>query len=117
MPKLNRFAFVSLFWTGLIAFLSLKSNLSFANEIQIANKDKYEHLLFYCILTVFWGLSFESKQNRTYLKIVLLVISYGILLEVCQGVFTETRQPDVFDALANSVGAGCGYLILKSFVK
>ena len=43
-----------------------------------------------------------------------MTICYGILIEVCQGVFTANREADVFDAIVNAVGAFSGFILFKA---
>ena len=45
---------------------------------------------------------FERKRN--YLIIGLIPFVFGVIMEVCQGVFTKTRSADFFDVLFNSLG-------------
>ncbi len=55
--------------------------------------------------------------NLRYTKAILImgiaVIIYGIIIEVIQGVFTVERTGDIYDALANSIGALCGAVTIK----
>lgn len=55
----------------------------------------------------------ETVSNKSYLKIALLVIGFGMLIEVLQGALTNYRQPDWADVVANSIGV---FLALSLFV-
>jgi len=48
--------------------------------------------------------SVKNIKKNIYWSIILITISYGIVIEVLQGVFTETRKADFYDVLANSTG-------------
>jgi VanZ family protein len=72
--------------------------------------DKLEHLLGYAVLSGWSALLFDRRTSR--LRAMLGVIAFGIVIEVAQGVFTTTREPDVFDALANATGAMLGQLLV-----
>ena len=48
--------------------------------------------------------------------IICFVVIYGIIIEILQGVLTTTRESDLFDALANTLGAIVG-LIGFQYVK
>jgi VanZ family protein len=39
------------------------------------------------------------------IKVVVISIIYGSLIEMAQGVFTTTREPDILDVLANTLGS------------
>lgn len=88
-------------------------------EIPIPNKDKYVHFLFYFIFVSLWYLFLNKKNPNPKNKIVVLIsaISFGILMEICQGLFTTTRTPDILDVLANSVGAIFGLLFITTILK
>ena len=87
--------------TVLIAYLSLKSG-GVDVKIPIKNIDKFFHFSAYFTLTLSW--LYALKGKRAVLKIVILLILYGILLEFAQEWFTQDRTKDMFDALANTVG-------------
>ncbi|CAM4058297.1 VanZ family protein [Gillisia limnaea] len=55
---------------------------------------------------LFYLLRMEQKKNYVpaFLVISVLVIIFGILIEVLQGVLTTYRQPDWADVVANSIG-------------
>ncbi|TZF91446.1 VanZ family protein [Cognatilysobacter lacus] len=71
--------------------------------------DKLEHLLGYSLLSGWSVLLFDRRSTRV--RAMLGVIAFGIAIEVAQGVLTTTREPDVFDALANATGAMIGQLV------
>ena len=68
--------------------------------------DKLEHLLGYAVLSGWSALLFATRRAR--MAAVLGVIAFGIAIEFAQGAFTTTREPDMFDALANAAGAVLG---------
>ncbi|PKQ44470.1 teicoplanin resistance protein VanZ [Confluentibacter flavum] len=82
--------------------------------------DKIFHSLSYAVLAFLWFYTFffQFKISKTKAILFASVISiiFGIIIEVLQGVFTSTRQADVYDVLANSLGvlfAAC-LLLLKN---
>jgi VanZ family protein len=111
-----KYLFVAFLWTVLITILSLISlgNIEEKINIDIPNKDKYVHFTFYFGFVVLWFLQIKTKpvNKKTQIIILLSAISYGILMEICQG-FTETRTPDIMDILANSTGAILGLLFIS----
>ena len=71
--------------------------------------DKLEHLAGYALLSGWSVLLFERRDAR--LRAMLATIAFGVAVEIAQGLFTATREPDVLDAVANSIGALLGQLL------
>jgi len=96
-------------------------NLNKLHLINIPYFDKFTHLIFYFLLSVFFHSSLQksSIMNKTEQIIItfFLVISYGIIIEVLQYYFTSTRKADIFDVFANSFGCILGLLIFPLFKK
>ncbi|WP_100614129.1 VanZ family protein [Confluentibacter citreus] len=74
----------------------------------VSFSDKLFHSLTYAILAFLWfnTFFFQFKKNKKVAIIYasIIAIIFGIIIEVLQGAFTATRQADVFDVLANSLG-------------
>jgi len=111
----RKFFYFALGWTFLITFLSLVAFVKMPS-ISIPFKDKYAHFIFYFILTLSWMFSFKVVNNKLLFKIMGIIVVYGILIEVLQGKFTVSREADVYDVLANSLGVFAAYLEY-SFIK
>lgn len=71
--------------------------------------DKLEHLAGYALLSGYAVLLFDRASARW--RAVVAVVAFGIAIEIAQGSFTATREPDVLDALANATGAALGQLL------
>ena len=93
---------------------------------KVTNFDKLLHAAAYFGLAVLWLLFYfmykkitvkKSTQLKTYLIIALILIGYGIVIEVMQGSLTIYRQPDGWDVLANTIGVLCGCLCFALFFK
>ncbi|RZJ75809.1 MAG: hypothetical protein EOO45_04435 [Flavobacterium sp.] len=116
----NRYLPGAIIWTLLITISCLISVDSFGGEhgigIDIPNSDKLVHFLFYFIFTLLWYRSFKAMDLWPLKKIKIIVFvfaaSYGILIEICQGVFTSYRSADVLDAVANASGSAFGILTM-----
>lgn len=110
----NKFAFcVAALWTATIIFLSFKTPSS-EPKLYFENADKIVHFTFYFGFVFFWFrfLLFQKKGIfRNLFLLVLIAIFLGVLIEVLQGLLTTTRQPDVWDAVANSFGALIGAIV------
>ncbi|MEY2923349.1 MAG: hypothetical protein RL108_1975 [Bacteroidota bacterium] len=110
--------FIAISWTCLITILSLitiSEELSNSIAIDVDYKDKYVHFLFYLVFVLVWFLYLvKTKYLKSVKKIVLITaLLYGIVMEICQGIFTNTRIPDVYDVLANSAGALTGIIAIN----
>ena len=88
--------------------------------INIPHMDKIVHFIFYFIMVVLGFLALRNdfkhrfSLKKTLLWVVLFSIIYGIIIEVLQYTITVDRQGDILDALANSIGAFMGLLLVKS---
>ncbi len=104
-------------WTILLAVLCL---ISFRDlpTIRVQSADKYVHFSFHFVFTLLWGLYVSLKYEELLLNkissIVGISVGYGILIEILQETLTTTRHADVFDVIANLVGAlvASGVLLL-----
>lgn len=106
MPKLN--LSLALFWSFLIGVACL---MTFNSDVggEIPFKDKFVHFVFYFLFTILWFRALDKYDAQiTLVKKLWIVFLFGFVygagIEICQGLFTETRSADIFDVLANSVG-------------
>lgn len=119
----NKYLLTAISWTLLITVACLVSNDSFSDldKVKIPNKDKVLHFIFYFIFTVLWYLGFNRtkivKPRKARTLAFSMAVGYGILMEICQGLFTEERTPDVIDALANTAGGATALLALWMYHK
>ena len=112
LSERNLFILV-LFWTIANTITSLV-NLNKIPRINVLEKDKTVHFLFYFVLTLTWNFALQKKYKNWALKyiIVFVVIGYGIVIEVLQEVLTKTRQADLYDVIANSAGALVALIVI-----
>ena len=105
-------------WTLLIVFLCL---VQFENlpSVSVKNADKYVHFTFHFLFTLLWSTYFffsnKKVEINTVLKILLISLIFGILIEFIQGEFTLTRKADGFDVLANFFGASIAVTFMMGF--
>jgi VanZ family protein len=115
----NTYLWLALLWTCIVTVLSLATIGNIGSSIPIPNKDKYVHFTFYFVFVVVWFL-FAKRTNMTKkIKWIVLfsAIGYGILMEICQGIISTNRSPDVMDVLANSIGAITGLIFITIILK
>jgi len=115
------------FWAALLLtiFITVTCLISIHNfdEFEvIADTDKYVHLSFYFLFTYIWYQYLVRRlENTVNFKVRLYTFiwacSYGIAIEVCQGLFTKDRSADYHDIIANSSGAMLAILALWLFEK
>ncbi|WP_297696369.1 VanZ family protein [uncultured Eudoraea sp.] len=108
-------------WIIIITTLSLYSFEDFdTQEINIPHLDKVVHFIFYFIAS-FLGVLLIRERTKGRLNLyraviisLLIVIIYGTLIEVIQNTFTLNRSGELYDVLANSLGAffGAGLIII-----
>jgi VanZ family protein len=101
-------------WTIFVAVLCLVSFHKLPS-LGITGGDKYVHFIFHFVFTLLWGYFSFLKQKRIVLPRIALVlfisICYGIILELLQEIYTTTRQADLFDIIANTIGATMAFLV------
>ncbi len=105
-------------WTLFITVLCLVSmeKLGSVNDIELPNKDKYGHFIFYFVFTLLWYAYLKLRNsvsiNRAKLISVFLAFAYGTIIEISQGLFTQGREADVMDILFNTLGSIAAIMLL-----
>ncbi len=107
-----------------MVFVTFSSLYSFEDtsvpDIQIPHLDKIVHFGFYFVAAVLGFFSFRSRLksgtsiSKMITGLLLFLIVFGIIIEGIQHRYTTTRAGDVFDALANTIGAFIGVLTAKT---
>lgn len=124
MPKISFYSIAFVSWLVFITFSSL---FSFSGMVRtprfnIPHADKVVHFIFYFVL-VFLGvlaakksikLKFDSNNLLVYAFIFASL--YGILIEFFQFYFTQNRQGDILDVLANTLGAMAGVFVVRLYL-
>lgn len=119
-----RYTILFLCWLVLITSLSLLSLSGlnyFSDGIRIPHKDKIVHFTFYFFTTIIGSYALrEFKQQEISLKsaaikMFIFSVLYGMVIEVLQYSLTRNRHGDFYDFLANTIGALCGFLLIKYY--
>lgn len=105
-------------WTLLITYLSLSDVGGLGSFIAIPHKDKMAHFVFYFLFYILWlsYLRLAQLGFKVEVKLLFFAIGYGVLMEVLQAVMGNHRSSDVFDVVANSVGAFAGFYYYRRFL-
>ncbi|WP_181248534.1 VanZ family protein [Flavobacterium magnum] len=94
-------------WTALVTYFCLV-NFNDLPTVSAKNFDKIGHLTFHFGLTALWFLYFRFQKRNENRKALLISFGfsfvYGVLLEIVQANFTDTRSGDIADVAANTVG-------------
>ncbi|MBA9072915.1 VanZ family protein [Flavobacterium gossypii] len=117
--KRTLFLILALFWTISITVACLVS-MTEVPVVNVDQADKIVHLCFYAVFSILWFQYLKSSIQNTrtlFLSVFFLSVSFGILIEVCQSLFTENRQADLKDAIANTIGALLGLAIMALYNK
>lgn len=103
---------ISIIYLGIIALLSLLPPNDLPQIQLFEGVDKIIHILMYAGLAwlVCWMVYAEKKQTRYYLT-VLLSISWGIVMELCQLKMPHGRSFELNDILSNCLGTLFGIFI------
>ncbi|MGB2129756.1 MAG: VanZ family protein, partial [Flavicella sp.] len=103
---------IAIFATFTIAFLSLAKLNGKVPSFNFSYDDKLKHSFAYFLLTLIWFFATDDigakKQKIRYILFVVICL-YGLLMEFLQQTFTDYRQADFFDALANVMGVLIGF--------
>ena len=74
--------------------------------------DKIYHFLAYAGLAGLWITFFKQRHKKqTLLLVFVIVVLFGVLLEVIQHQLNQNRTYDTYDLLANCFGVVIGTLI------
>jgi len=84
--------------------------------------DKIAHISIHALLFLFWAIFFFIKDSfKLNRKTLVLIIGgcliYGIIIEILQGVFTDYRDADLFDLIANIIGLSLGLILFLTVKK
>ena len=104
---------LAVFWTIAITVASLVSVDNFP-KASVPGNDKIVHFIFYFIVTLLWHLAIQPNHNTLITKLIVfvIVVIYGIIIEILQGALTTYRQADFYDVLANAAGASIATFVM-----
>jgi len=104
---------IALTITVSIIFLSLV-NTKQLPETSVKVSDKILHAFAYLVLFWSWMAVFRKTTSiKTAILLFLVLVSFGILLEILQGVLTDYRTADWRDGIANTTGLLLGFISFK----
>ncbi len=106
----NKYFAATVVWVVLIAYacLSPADTIPKAAWFNIPNKDKIVHFIFHFVFTLLLIAVYKAnavKTRKAWFYAFLSAVSYGIIIEVCQELFTVNRSAELMDALVNASGS------------
>lgn len=116
----------AIFWSAIIIILlsipgsDLPEETSF---LSIPYFDKWVHLGIFALFVVLWCWYVNARRPATrrtgsFICITIIAILLGYIMELVQKYFVPNRDYDLWDVVADAVGALAGLLIsLKIFAK
>jgi glycopeptide antibiotics resistance protein len=110
---------ISVAYTLCVTFLLLFPATN-VPKIDVPSSDKIGHIVLFTILVVLWSVFVFKKVKKVGMKVWWVLIGafiYGIVIEVLQGLFFESRTADIWDVVANSAGILLGWLIFRNIRK
>ena len=107
-------------WTLLILLVCLMpgDNLPSSSFLSFKGADKVIHSTLYLVLIILVGSGLVNYFHSSYSRNRIFVIAFlyclflGVGIEFIQSVFVAGRVGDIFDVLANAIGASVGAIIL-----
>ena len=107
-------------WTLLILLVCLMpgDNLPSSSFLSFKGADKVIHSTLYLVLIILVGSGLVNYFHSSYSRNRIFVIAFlyclflGVGIEFIQSVFVAGRVGDIFDVLANGIGASVGVIIL-----
>lgn len=106
-----QFVLPALLWTLTVTTLTLLPGKDLPS-VEIVNFDKFAHFGVFFLLNILYlrWKAFGPNLRLSLLSITIVVIAYGGLIEILQGLFYVDRFADWFDFIANALGAGIAYM-------
>jgi len=100
-------------WTLFILIMCLIS-FNELPSVGVSSADKYVHATFHFVFTILWFLALDKSgySRKILTRVFLGSVVLGIAIEIMQGLFTKTRQADIYDVFANIAGALMAVLLL-----
>ena len=114
MDKLFKISFnkwPAILWAIFVLCLSIIPGPKFPSSFSIPHLDKIVHFTFYSVMTILFVNGWNKSKKRKDFWVIGLVIYYGFTIELVQHFLIIQRYFDLWDVLANSVGAVIGYWV------
>lgn len=117
--KLFRSKWLALFWLALMCTLFFLPGSDIPHEDWMNGLpiDKVVHVGLFCVLLFLWRSAFPARTAHYGLWLLVIAMLYGLAVEFVQKEWIPNRDFDLFDVLADTVGAVAGLLIWRQVYK
>ena len=114
--------FLGILYTFIITYVFVSPKRDFPDIDFFISIDKIGHFIIHALLSLIWLCYFFIKKRESFslkliVAIVIACITYGIVIEIYQQMFIASRQADLFDVLANSIGTIVGMMLFLNVKK
>jgi VanZ family protein len=84
--------------------------------------DKWVHVGLFLVMVILWSWAISGKSQgilkRSFLRIALLSILYGVVMELVQEFFIPNRSFEILDIVTDGIGSLAGYILsTRWFIK
>ena len=117
MPKHTRmwwvtssYFYISLILTIVVGVGSLLPPSELPEEIKFFS-DKFSHFISYLALHSVWSITYSKAGVGMSFFIAFLLLVYGALIELLQGLYIPGRMADIFDFFANAIGIAVSLIV------
>jgi VanZ family protein len=104
----------------IIFYLSIteSNNLKAPRFLDIPNIDKIVHfgMYFTLMFVIVYERRYISEKKRNIYLLGLIPFIYGLVMELIQGLFTKSRNADLFDVLFNTLGIAAAAALWKYLI-
>jgi VanZ family protein len=106
-------------WLVLILFASLTPSDKIPDFHLFLYFDKVAHFCLYAGFSFLLipALTFDKKNNRSYILALIISVFTGILMEYCQSILAIGRTAELFDFIANCIGTVAGIASYHLFIR
>ena len=115
----------ALLWTILIFILmAIPGNMLPKEEKTfIPNLDKLVHATLFGSFVFLWSIYYATRKEKNnhsdsrFVLILIIACLYGVATELMQKYLIPNRDYDIYDIMADSIGAALGFLFVRLTVK
>ncbi len=114
--------FLGILYTFIITYVFVSPKPDLPEIDFLLSIDKIGHFIIHAILSLIWLTYFFVKKKGTLsalmvVSILIVCLTYGIVIEVYQQMYIASRQADMLDVIANSIGTLVGMILFMNVKK
>ena len=111
--KIFRYKTVAISWLLIMCILFFLPGSAFPTENWLSKIyfDKLVHIGLFAVLIFLWRSSFDLEFRTYHLVLLFSALIYGLAVEFIQRYFVANRDFDLYDVVADMIGAVLGLAI------